>query len=100
MPVHGHPELRLPPPDDRAFLDRMPGSSIPVIRQPFAQGDFLPFWAYAQFDGHHLYDLDEDASEERDLVGTARETEVVDRLRAALEDVDAPDDQFVRLGLK
>ena len=100
MPVHGHPELRLPMPDDRAFLDRMPGSRIPVIRQPFAPGDFLPFWAYAQFDGHHLYDVDEDAGEERDLVGTVREAEAVDRLRAALEEVDAPDDQFVRLGLK
>ena len=100
MPVHGHPELRLPPPDDRAFLDHMPGSSIPVIRQPFAPGDFLPFWAYAKFDGHHLYDLDEDAAEERDLVGTAREDDAVDRLRAALEEVDAPDDQFVRLGLE
>ena len=100
MPVHGHPELRLPVPDDRAFLDRMPGSRIPVIRQPFAPGDFLPFWAYAQFDGHHLYDLDEDAGEERDLVGSTREVDAVDRLRAALEEVDAPDDQFVRLGLK
>ena len=100
MPVHGHPDLRLPPPDDRAFLDRMPGSRIPVIRQPFAPGDFLPFWAYANFDGHQLYDLDEDAGEERDLVGTAREAEAVDRLRAALEEVDAPDDQFIRLGLK
>ena len=99
MPVHGHPELRLPLPDDRAFLDRMPGSNVPVIRQPFAPGDFLPFWAYAQFDGHHLYDLDDDAEEEHDLVGTAREAEAVDRLRAALEEVDAPDDQFVRLGL-
>src|SRR4051794_10353179 len=100
MPVRGHPELRLPPPDHRAFLDRMPGSSIPVTRQPFAPGGFLPFWGYAQFAGHHLYDLDEDASEERDLVGSARETEAVDRLRAALEEVEAPDDQFVRLGLK
>jgi len=100
MPVHGHPELRLPPPDDRAFLDRMPGSRIPVIRQPFAPGDFLPFWAYAQFDGHHLYDLDADAGEDHDLAGTAREAEAVDRLRAALEEVEAPDDQFVRLGLK
>ena len=29
MPVHHHPELRLPRPDDRAWLDRMPGSDVP-----------------------------------------------------------------------
>jgi arylsulfatase A-like enzyme len=100
MPVHGHPALRLPPPDDRAVLDHMPGSRIPVIRQPFAAGDLLPFWAYAHFDGHHLFDLDEDADETNDLAGTASEAEAIDRLRAALEEVDAPDDQFVRLGLE
>jgi arylsulfatase A-like enzyme len=100
MPVHGHPDLRLPPPDDRAVLDRMPGSRIPVIRQPFAAGDLLPFWAYAHFDGHHLFDLDEDAVEEHDLAGTPPEVEAIDRLRAALEEVEAPDDQLVRLGLQ
>lgn len=99
MPVHGHPELRLPPPDDRAVLDHMPGSSIPVIRQPFAAGDPLPFWAYARFDGHHLFAVDDDPREARDLVGDQRETELIEMLRAALDDVDAPDDQYVRLGL-
>ncbi len=29
MPIHGHPDLRLPPPDDRAVLDHMPGSNDP-----------------------------------------------------------------------
>jgi arylsulfatase A-like enzyme len=100
MPVHGHPELRLPPPDDRAVLDHMPGSRIPVIRQPFAAGDLLPFWAYARFDGHHLFDVDDDAGETRDLAGTPSEKESADRLRAALDDVDAPDDHYVRLGLQ
>ncbi|HEV3227248.1 MAG TPA: sulfatase [Acidimicrobiales bacterium] len=99
MPVHGHPELRLPAPDDRAVLDRMPGSTIPVIRQPFSAGDAVPFWALARFDGHHLFDVDEDPREERDLVGGAGERAMIDRLVAALEDVDAPSDQFVRLGL-
>jgi arylsulfatase A-like enzyme len=56
MPVSGLPQLRLPPPDDRAYLDRMPGSRIPVIRQPFRAGDLLPFWAMGGFTGNHLYD--------------------------------------------
>ena len=42
MPIHAYPDLRLPLPDDRAVLDRMPGSTVPVIRQPFAAGDALP----------------------------------------------------------
>ena len=33
-----------PRPDDRAALDLMPGSDVPVIRQPFEPGDLLPFW--------------------------------------------------------
>ena len=36
--------VRLPPPDRRARLDFMPGSDVPVIRQPFGPGDRLPFW--------------------------------------------------------
>ena len=77
----------------------MPGSNIPVIRQPFAAGDALPYWAYAQFDGSHLFDLRDDPGEERDLAGTRAEASAADQLRAALEEVDAPDDQFARLGL-
>jgi arylsulfatase A-like enzyme len=99
MPVHRFPDLRLPDPDDRAWLDRMPGSTIPVIRQPFAVGDPLPYWAAARFDGHHLFDLEDDPSEERDLAGTAREKQLADLLHDALLELDAPDDQLVRLGL-
>ena len=45
MPVPAFPDLRLPRPDRRARLDYMPGSDVPVIRQPFAAGDPMPFWA-------------------------------------------------------
>jgi arylsulfatase A-like enzyme len=99
MPIHGHPDLRLPLPDDRAFLDRMPGSTVPVIRQPFATGDFLPYWAYSQFDGNHLFDLGDDPDEEADLAGSRAEEQAAERMRTALAEVDAPDDQLVRLGL-
>jgi arylsulfatase A-like enzyme len=99
MPIHFAPELRLPPPDDRAFLDRMPGSQIPVIRQPYAAGDLLPFWAMGRFSGHHLYDLNDDPSEERNLVGSAAERQMLEHLHSALREIEAPDDQFTRLGL-
>jgi len=99
MPLHNLPELRLPLPDRRAALDYMPGSQVPVLRQPFRAGDTLPFWAWGEFSGHHVYDLVDDPDEERNLVGTAAERDATDALRAALEAVDAPRDQFARLGL-
>jgi arylsulfatase A-like enzyme len=99
MPVHRLPQLELPPPDDRAVLDRMPGSTIPVIRQPFAAGDRLPFWAYGRFRGHQLFDLANDPGENENLAGSTHEKDAVELLRAALAEVAAPGDQLVRLGL-
>ena len=71
MPLHGLEELvRLPPPDRRARLDFMPGTDVPVIRQPFAPGDRLPFWVgHGAVDTHFLFDLSEDPGEDRNLVG-------------------------------
>jgi hypothetical protein len=99
MPIHALPEIRLPLPDGRAWLDRMPGSDVPVIRQPFQAGDLLPYWAATRFEGNHLWNLDEDPGEDHDLVGTAAEAGARDLLRAALDAVEAPEDQLVRLGL-
>lgn len=104
MPIHAFPDIRLPPPDHRAVLDTMPGSEIPVIRQPFGLGDPVPYWASTRFGGHHLWDVDEDPGEEHDLAGglgaaPAIERELTDLLRAALDDVQAPSDQYERLGL-
>ncbi|MHB8507837.1 MAG: sulfatase [Candidatus Dormibacteria bacterium] len=101
MPIPWVPELKLLPPDDRAYLDRMPGSRVPVIRQPYQAGDMLPFWAARRvFDGDHLYDLKQDPHEEQNLAGSASEKDWADRLRQAMIEVEAPDDQFVRLGLE
>lgn len=101
MPVHhANPEYRFPTPDDRAFLDRMPGSRVPVIRQPFQPGDLLPYWAYGRFTGNHLYNLANDPDENENRAGTREERAAADRLRQALIEVDAPDDQLVRLGLQ
>jgi arylsulfatase A-like enzyme len=100
MPIPYLPQLRLPRPDRRARLDFMPGSDVPVIRQPFAKGDPIPYWASSSPpDDHHLFDLKEDPEERRNLAGTALETQAIDRLRAALEEVEAPADQLVRIGL-
>jgi arylsulfatase A-like enzyme len=99
MPVARIPQLRMPLPDERARLDRMPGSKVPVIRQPFGEGDRLPFWAMGQFGGSHLWNLREDPNEDRNLAGTPAEKRAEELLRAALVEIEAPDDQLTRLGL-
>ena len=100
MPIRSRPELRLPRPDKRAALAFVPGSDVPVIRQPFAPGDFLPFWAYGvECDRNYLHDLDADPWQTEDRAGTAAEKEAIDVLRAALDDVEAPAEQYERLGL-
>jgi arylsulfatase A-like enzyme len=101
MPVHGFEDaVRLPPPDRRARLDFMPGSDVPVIRQPFEPGDRLPFWVgQSAVDRHFLFDLSVDPDEDENLVGTKAESDMVEVLRVALKGVDAPDEQLLRLGL-
>ncbi len=100
MPVHSMPNLRLPMPDENAYLDFMPESSIPVIRQPFRPGDMLPYWCAGQRPNWHcLYDLDNDPDEAENLLGTPAEREMIDLLRAALDEIDAPAEQLERLGV-
>lgn len=100
MPTHILSRQReLPLPDERARLDRMPGSKVPVIRQLWDASDALPYWAGRHFAGNHLYDLREDPSEDENLAGSAREAHAAEALRAALKAVEAPKEQFVRLGL-
>jgi arylsulfatase A-like enzyme len=100
MPVVAMPGLRLPNPDKRAWLDFMPGSDIPVIRQPFQQGDMLPFWSMnPRIDDHHLYMVSQDPGEAENRVGEPLESEMTDLLRTALLEVNAPDEQLERLGI-
>ena len=80
-------ELRLPRPDRRAQLAFMPGSEVPVIRQPFGPGD------------HLLHDLDADPWQTENRAGSAAEADAIDLLRVALDEVDAPAEQYERLGL-
>jgi arylsulfatase A-like enzyme len=100
MPTHVFTrEQELPYPDQRARLDHMPGSGIPVIHQQWDLSDPLPFWAGRRFSGNHLYDLEDDPDEARNLAGQPLEAEYRDRLHAALQTVEAPAGQFERLGL-
>lgn len=100
MPIHVRGVTELPLPDGRAVLDRMPGSDVPVIRQPFAAGDALPFWVGRGPVGqHHLFDIDLDPDELENRTGEVGEREMIDLLRTALVAVHAPVEQFERLGL-
>lgn len=105
MPSHRGLEdfMPFPKPDHRATLDYMPGSEVPVIRQPFAAGDTLPFWAGGgrNLGRHHLYDLTVDPDEQENRRGeSTAEGEMADLLRTALAAVEAPDEQLARLGLR
>ena len=100
MPRPGHPLHRLPRPDRRAELTTMPGSDTPVMRQPFAPGDLLPFHAYdVEIDRHRLFDLDTDPEQTVNLAGLPAEHDAVELMRHALVALEAPAEQLKRLGL-
>jgi len=100
MPVHGMANLRLPRPNRNAYLDFMPGSDVPVIRQPFNPGDQLPFWSLGTRAGeHHCYRIDNDPGELENRVGTRDEADMIELLRVALQSIEAPAEQFQRLGI-
>ena len=100
MPTHVLPrEKELPLPDQRAVLSRMPGSAVPVIKQVWDASDAVPFWAWAKFEGHALFDTTSDPAENENRVGGTDEARMAEMLRVALKEVEAPAEQFVRLGL-
>jgi arylsulfatase A-like enzyme len=100
MPIPVFPQIRLPRPDGRATLDRMPGTEVPVIRQPFEAGDQLPFWAVGSPpSASYLYDTDVDPHETENQVGTQTETALRDGLATELRRIDAPRDVLERIGV-
>ena len=99
MPVPSRPDVKMPLPDERATLDFMPGSRVPVIRQRFVDGDLLPFWAYAREYETLLFDRYEDPHETDNRIDSALTADAEELLRVALQDVQAPSEQFERLGL-
>ena len=103
MPVHKGLEdyMKFPKPDRRASLDFMPGSDVPVIRQPFEAGDTVPFWVTGSRNAgrHHLYDLTVDPDETENRHGEAVEADMLDLLRTALGRDRGSDEQLARLGI-
>jgi arylsulfatase A-like enzyme len=100
MPLPTTGITAMPPPDARAVLACMPGSSVPVIRQPYGPGDPLPFWAMTRRGHHHLYDVDVDPDEAENRADEPRAAkEMLDLLHTALVSVEAPPEQYERLGL-
>jgi arylsulfatase A-like enzyme len=100
MPIHPFPEIRLPRPDHRATLETMPGTDVRVIRQPFAPGDPLPFWAGGRApDASYLFDTDLDPAERENRCGSAGESELIDALAGELRAIDAPADLLERVGV-
>jgi len=107
MPIHVngpdgteiHTRDIFPLPDERAELHKVPGSTVPVIRQPFQPGDMLPYWAGRRFNGDHLYDLSAPAGEEPDRPDSPDTATYLDLLRHALDEVDAPAEQYERMGV-
>jgi arylsulfatase A-like enzyme len=99
MPIRAFPDWGFPNPDHRARLDRYPGTTVPVIRQPFDPSDELPYWALGAFNGDLLYHhrgADPTGEERSSLTDEAQMTEL---LVEALRAVDAPAEQRERLGL-
>ena len=48
----------------------------------------------------HLFDITEDPDETTNLIGTGLEKQYEDLMRKALTEIGAPEEQFVRMGLK
>lgn len=103
MPIHAFPQIRLPRPDRRASLSYMPGSDVPVIRQPFVEGDDVPFWARtSSFHGDVRFDRREDPEEVHNLLDdgvAASDSSEVEALREALAELEVPRAQLERLSL-
>lgn len=101
MPIAMKGFKGLPAPDARATLDYMPGSSVPVIRQPYDSDDAVPFWVNSAriVDRHYLYDLSIDPDERENRSGESVEAEMADLLQTALTELEAPTEQLERLGI-
>lgn len=99
MPIGSMPDFKMPMPDSRAVLDYMPGSMIPVIRQPFQEGDLLPFWGYAKQYETMMFHRGEDPDETVNRIDDSITKDAEELLRVALHQVDAPSEQFERLAL-
>jgi arylsulfatase A-like enzyme len=99
MPLHEFPDIRLPRPDRRAELRVMPGTDVPVIRQPFEPGDRLPLWAPSSPVRSFLFDIDTDPAESENRLGGREESQLTAALAGELQRIEAPEELLVRLDL-
>ena len=102
MPIHVNGIMGMPPPDQRAYLDTMPGTDMPVLRQPFEYGDQMPIWAFGDraVGKHYLFDIATDPDEQENRIGEKTESDMIELLRVALTELEAPSDHFERIGLR
>ena len=102
MPIRALPGYRMPRPDHRAWLDRAPGSDVPVIRQPFDPSDDLPFWGMGALPRRRALRPGggDAAGEFRNQAGGDADKEMTDLLVEALRSIEAPAEQLVRLGAR
>ena len=78
----------------------MPGTSVPVIHQPFAPGDPLPYWAGSEPpDSSYLFDTDVDPEETENRVGERVESSLEDAMSESLGSIGAPAELLERIGL-
>ncbi len=69
----------------------MPVGRLPVSSAQITKGLFEPH--------NHLYSLEDDLDQEKNLAGSVEEKKYEDMLKKALESVDCPKEQFFRVGL-
>ena len=78
----------------------MPGTSVPVIHQPFGPGDRLPFRAgFDPPDRSYLFDTEVDPDEVENRVGERGEARLRDAMAEALGSISAPVELRQRIGL-
>jgi arylsulfatase A-like enzyme len=100
MPIPPFPHIRMPRLDLRATLEQMPGTMVPVIRQPFEPGDQLPFWAgHLPPSGSYLFDTDQDPFENESQLGTRAEIDMLEAMATELRNIAAPADLLERVGV-
>jgi len=88
---------QLPPISDSLELGRyMKRVDIPVGRLPIPSDTF---WKNMDDTDTHMYNIDEDPSQEHNLAGSENEKQYAELLKTAMEKADAPEEQFERMGL-
>ena len=62
----------------------------------------MPIWAFGDraVGKHYLFDITTDPDEQENRIGEKTESDMIELLRVALTELEAPSDQFERIGLR